>query len=360
MEEKTWCRRLYKCYNKRWIRVSKDVLNICLAIASLGVGLWGVPKWVRELNWQNAKIQGIIERLDRNEYNDMLVLFGGGTVQNYLKAKGIHACKNRVIIPAPSGAPFGCLKDDVFIHNLHHNLAIMSSSRAGEADVTDLTSDVVDNMLEVLIGCDTLCIRTSMEDLKNMSDKKRYNNKIGIRLDSLNKFLGEKINGKCRPQCKCECKLKSAYIYCTSESSGTWKEYDRITNGAIRRFSPEYCKEYTDKTKLIDMHKPFIVLTRTCYDPGKDVNEEPIYLLEPPCKRGKAEHGFVTRNLYLYILVSFDHDNKLVISDPIDRLLKDLGIHIDLRTVKRQGLNWIIRHEDYTKKKFKTCDRRHV
>jgi hypothetical protein len=269
-------------------------------IASVLLQVFYVPSWKKDIindvkEQLEPNIREIKEHLESKSVDDLLILYGGGTVQYYLQSKGVNVFKNnRIIIPAPSGVACASLKDDVFFEHLRDKVIIMSSKKAEEKD---FLTESKHNVLEIFLAIDTLYVRTT-----NKNIKEKYKDKILV--SELKQLLSEIHKGKL------------SYDVCTTSiNSGTRNSYSALTNHIIDSIST---KEYTINSDYIGNNNS-IILTRTYYDPLKEnARYPPIYILED------GNNKAYTSELYLYIPVSFDENNRIIIPPNILEFLQEV------------------------------------
>lgn len=198
-----------------------------------------------------TEVREIKEHLDSTKVSNLLILYGSGSVQNYLETeKSIKNDAKHIILPTSSLFACKSLSDDVFIDAWMGNVIIMSSTQAQDSVfmAKGVRSSKYKNVLEVFLGIDTLYIKTSEEIIYKQYPK-------GIRPDELTKLLKEKPT--------------KTEIYLTSEQSGTWNEYNKITNNFIKENNIQF-KEYDKTTNISEISKNFIILTRKYYEPEKN------------------------------------------------------------------------------------------
>jgi hypothetical protein len=261
-------------------------------IASVLLQVFYVPSWKKDIindvkEQLEPNIREIKEHLESKSVDDLLILYGGGTVQYYLQSKGVNVFKNnRIIIPAPSGVARASLKDDVFLGHLRDKVIIMSSKKAEDKDFSTNSNSVPDyNVLEIFLAIDTLYVRTT-----NKFIKEKYKDKILV--SELKQLLTEIHKGKL-----------SLDVCATSINSGTRDSYSALTNHIIDSIST---KEYTINSDYIG-NDTAIILTRTYYDPLPTGRYTPIYILED------GNNKAYTSEVYLYIPVSLDKNNRIII-----------------------------------------------
>jgi len=298
--------------------------SVLLAIALCAVGIVTTvvvalfpPKLVNTIVSQN---QVIAQKLDSLKNPDsLLILYGSGTVQSYLESIEVYANDKLKIIPSPSISACTSLGDDVFVRNLFDKIIIMSSTEAKEEDfMVNKKTRPNNNILEVCIGTDVLYLYTT--------DKKIYKEygANGIRPDSLIKLLKTPSTKK---------------IYLTSDQSGTWAEYSKLTNKLIdSSYVKDRIKAYNRFTNFAGIDN-FILLTRSSYDPLK--NKKTPYKITVLDAEGHDK----IESLYFYIPVLFDiYDNvSLKENSIIDKFLTQrVGIDIDYSTIHKPAADSII------------------
>lgn len=290
--------------------VIENSVLLALVLCFLGIITTVLLQFFYEPSWKKDIVNDVKEYLDSKNAEDLLILYGGGTVQYYLEAKGINVpTNNRIIIPAPSGVARASLKDDVFCEHLRNKVIIMSSKRAVKEDFgTKLMTEYKYNILEVFLGLDTLYLRTT-----NSGIKEKYKDKILV--NELKQLLSEIHKGKL-----------SLEVHLTSKNSGTWDTYSELTNNLIDSIDT---KVYTINSGSDYMNNDTsIILTRTYYDPLKPGGRyDPIYIL-----RGENKEVY-TSELYLYIPVSRDKNHKIQIPPHTLKFLQEVKPKKDFNSI---------------------------
>ncbi len=288
--------------NKKYTNIQFLIENsvmLAIGLCFLGIITTVLLQVFYEPTWKKDIVNDVKEHLDSKNVGNLLILYGGGTVQYYLNDKGINVpTSNRIIIPAPSGVARASLKDDVFFEHLRDKVIIMSSKRADEKDFETNSAKMSGyKVLEIFLDIDTLYIRTT-----NSSIKEKYKDKI---LVSELKQLLFGIN-------KGELSLKA---YITSKNSGTWDTYSELTNKLIDSM---ITKEYTINSDFVN-NDTAIVLTRTYYDPLKVGGAyTPIYIL-----KDEDSKPYISK-LFLYIPVTLDKDYRVIIPSHTLEFLKEV------------------------------------
>lgn len=295
-------------------------LTVIVAIFSAGASflmqVFYEPPWVKTIIEKNAsllsqseKIAQYIGRLEKPD--SLLILYGGGTVQEYLRTKkSIESNANLLIIPTPTTDACNRLGDDVFVSNFMGRVIIMSSKKAEEKDflVNNQTrSNECDNILEIFLATDTFYIHTDKKEIYNQYKK-------GIKSSQLIDLLKESSTN-------------STKIYLTSRQSGTWSEYSKMTNKYVD--SIPLIKEYSIHPDCEYIENDYIILARANYDPIKEKkrNNHKIFVLNDDGSK-KVD------SIFFYIPVKFDK-GTIIEHSIINNFLNQIKIFLEYSNIKK-------------------------
>ena len=248
---------------------------------------------------------------------EILLMVGGGSAKNMIEKTGDISLKTRentMVVGMPSGNTWPLIIEDLLYEktkdDVNYKLISMSATKADDSvfvfDKKHKMSQL-GAIIEVLVGYDDLILYLDSTVAKERGLK-----------DYITKDQFSKLLKDCKDRCN---------IFATRENSGTFIEYEALTDVDIKSLAPMV---YHDKVGLVDVcnvsgcdaKKPVMLLGSEFYA-SSDIKDQKVEGLRIYKDEHKKE--IVKKPIYLYFALKVASPDELKIDKSIETFLREFA-----------------------------------